>query len=586
MTASTMCQASPRSWRCEVGGFVTLLAEGSGRRDALAQLCATPPAGWRADLLGPGWLLLRSGDRPLTLARRSDGLVVLGDYFPHPASAAPFRIGAGLDRLLADGWGSYVGLARRDGGLCVLRDPSGGVEVAAWRRDDICGAGSVLPEGLGAWGPNPLAIDWPAVGAILEAGAMAGAATPLKGLVTVAPGAIWEGGRLRQAWAPATHARAGLAGPEAAEDELAATVDAVVGRWARGPVLVEISGGLDSAIVGAALRKADAEVVGAVNYHVRQGEGDERDFARAVARRCGFALDEVEKPEVALDLDALRAVSGGLRPALDGIDAHHDLDLAERCRRTGARSLLTGRGGDNVFFQTPTPVIAAERGVARMGPRALADLARWQGRSVYGLLRAARQAPAGGEGRGGAAGRAHPWLVGTADLAPAKRLQIESLAAGVGAQGVTRRGEVADLRHPLLAQPLVEICLRIPVPILVRGGRDRGLARDAFADRLPVSVLARRGKGRLSAHYGRVLARSLDQVRPLLLEGRLAGAGLIDPAAWDERLSVESLIWRGGVGRIFTAVMLELWVEAWEGRLRRWAAPQPLSVTGAGRPPG
>ena len=566
-----------------MAGFVALLTERLESRHALAGLLATPPLGWRADLLAPGWLLLRSGERPLALEHRPDGTVIIGDYFPHitPETGRSHE-GEGLERLLATGWGRYVGLARAPDGLSVLRDPSGGVDVVGWRRDDLLVTASELPDWLEPWWPDALSIDWPAVARILADPALAGGAAPLTGLATLAPGEIWENGQARQAWDPATFARAGLTTTLDLETELVATVDAVVARWARGRVLVEISGGLDSAIVATALSRADAETAGAVNYYVRQAEGDERAFAREVAARCSVPLAEVEKPETALDLDILRAVSGGLRPALDGIDPHHDLDLADRCRQAGAATLLTGRGGDNVFFQTPTPLIAAQAGRAGLGPRALANLARWQGRSVYGLLRAAF---GNGEGRPSTRGTgawAHPWLADLADLPPAKRLQIASLVGGVSAHSATRRGEAADLRHPLLAQPLLELCLAIPVPTLVRGGRDRGLARDAFADRLPPSVLARRGKGRLSAHYGRILGRSLEAVRPLLLQGRLAAAGLVDPSEWDEALSIESLIWRGGVGRIFTAVMLELWIEAWEARLRRRGGPDRSAPPQAG----
>jgi asparagine synthase (glutamine-hydrolysing) len=566
-----------------MGDFVTLLATGAEARQALADLLAAPPSGWRADELGPDWLLLRSGDRPLPWARRADGTVVVGDYFSQdPASPSAPDGRTAFDRLLAEGWGRYVALERGEAGLRVLRDPSGGLEVAAWRRGGVMAAASTLPDALQAWWPDPLAIAWPALGRILEDATPGGGEAPLTGLDMIAPGAVWDAGQVRQAWAPAAFARAVAVRSADLEAALVATVDAAVTGWARGPVLVEISGGLDSAIVATALRRTGAEVAGAVNYHVRQAEGDERGFAREVARCCGVPLAEVEKPEAALDLDALRVVSGGLRPALDGIDTHHDLDLAERCRRAGARTLLTGRGGDNVFFQTPTPLIAAEPG--GLGLRALADLARWQGRSVYGLLRAARRGEAGGAWMAQADDAGRPWLAGAADLSPAKRLQIASLAAGIGAQGPTRRGEIADLRHPLMAQPLLELCLGIPVPVLVRGGRDRGLARDAFAGLVPDAILARRGKGRLSAHYGRILARSLDQVRPLLLDGRLAGAGLIDRAAWTERLSIESLIWRGGAGSVFTALMLELWVEAWEAKLRR-GPDRPGATDPGGRIP-
>ncbi|MDP3747817.1 MAG: hypothetical protein Q8Q88_12300 [Phenylobacterium sp.] len=80
-------------------------------------------------------------------------------------------------------------------------------------------------------------------------------------------------------------------------------------------------------------------------------------------------------------------------------------------------------------------------------------------------------------------------------------------------------------------------------------------------------------KGRLSAYYGRVLALSLAELRPLLLEGRLARQGLIDQVGLDPILSVERLLWRGGYGALVNLIMLELWVRAWEARIHALRRP-------------
>src|SRR3546814_2763719 len=61
----------------------------------------------------------------------------------------------------------------------------------------------------------------------------------------------------------------------------------------RSQILVELSGGLDSSIVTAALKSADADF-SAITFATPDAEGDERVYARAVAARCGIALAEVE----------------------------------------------------------------------------------------------------------------------------------------------------------------------------------------------------------------------------------------------------------------------------------------------------
>jgi asparagine synthase (glutamine-hydrolysing) len=106
----------------------------------------------------------------------------------------------------------------------------------------------------------------------------------------------------------------------------------------------------------------------------------------------------------------------------------------------------------------------------------------------------------------------------------------------------------------------------LPVPDLTEGGRDRGLARRAFSDRLPPSVRDRRDKGEFSAYYARVVAESLDFLRAYLLDGELATQGLIDRAEMDRRLRLEALIWQAESAAILSAVTVEAWLRCWRRR--------------------
>jgi asparagine synthase (glutamine-hydrolysing) len=90
------------------------------------------------------------------------------------------------------------------------------------------------------------------------------------------------------------------------------------------------------------------------------------------------------------------------------------------------------------------------------------------------------------------------------------------------------RLELAPQHHPLLSQPLMEVCLQIPTYLLVRGGRERGLARQAFADRLPPQIVRRRDKGSIVSHATEMIRQSEEFLRELLLGGVLAGAGIVD----------------------------------------------------------
>src|SRR6185437_14353643 len=121
-----------------------------------------------------------------------------------------------------------------------------------------------------------------------------------------------------------------------------------------------------------------------------------------------------------------------------------------------------------------------------------------------------------------------PWEADAADLPRGKQMQIRFLSQVVNRHRPIPRLERAPQHHPLLSQPLMEICLQIPTYLLLRGGRERALARQAFADRVPVEILRRRDKGSIVSHATEMLRRSEPFVRDLLLGGALAENNVID----------------------------------------------------------
>jgi asparagine synthase (glutamine-hydrolysing) len=82
--------------------------------------------------------------------------------------------------------------------------------------------------------------------------------------------------------------------------------------------------------------------------------------------------------------------------------------------------------------------------------------------------------------------------------------------------------------HPLLSQPLVEVCLRIPTHVLVSGGVDRALARRAFAAEVPRAILRRRIKGEVHMFPKVLYAKNRAFVRDLLLSGSLVNDRILD----------------------------------------------------------
>jgi len=157
----------------------------------------------------------------------------------------------------------------------------------------------------------------------------------------------------------------------------------------------------------------------------------------------------------------------------------------------------------------------------------------------------------------------HPWLVDMDGVGPGKRQQIVGFASNLGLHSPSRRSERAELLHPALSQPVMEAVLATPSYALTKGGHDRLLAREAFADRLPQALVHRRSKAELGGYYGRVVAANIDRLRPHLLEGHLACQGLIDRDQVEAALQVEHLIWRGGYLELMMLALVESWTKAW-----------------------
>ena len=213
----------------------------------------------------------------------------------------------------------------------------------------------------------------------------------------------------------------------------------------------------------------------------------------------------------------------------------------------------------------------------------LVGLARLNERSVWTLIAEARRRTPGRSPRQSALFRRADiptpfWLQDCDDLGPAKTQQIAGLIDGIGRQSPSLQTRSVVVMTPLLSLPVVETCLALPAVQLVTGARERGLARRAFRDRLPAQIVGRRTKGEMSAIYGQMIARNLDRLRPFLLEGRLAAAGLIEREAMDAALTHDSLIWQGTYGTIMSAAAIEGWVRCWEDRLK---ARQPAASPGS-----
>jgi len=508
------------------------------------------------------WVGVR-GPRPPGVHRPRSDWLVIGEVHIHPDAshgAPPLQPDLEVARWYCENrWGRYVILLRQPDGAVrsIFRDPAGALAAFHWRTGRVQIVASETPDWLMAAAGPTIVLDWSRIHEMMAAPYAAPGLPALRGLEAVEPGALHtvDGCGVALSSPEALAARP-FRDERAAAAQLRRRLDACAAVLSERACLgVELSGGLDSSIVGGTLGAIGRTPRLALNTRAGRRETDETVFAQAVAERLGVALTQRFRSETPYSAEAFAATAGDPLPSQNGRDLDNDRTVAEACRAAGIDTLMTGKGGDALFFQMHTPLAFADlwrdRPVRSLLSAHLPGVARWTRTSTWSLIRTARS---------------HRRDGGPAALGPAKRLQVAAIAGGQAYYSQCLRTELVDMVHPLMAQPLVEWALRTPVPMLVAGGRERGLARAAFADRLPATVANRRGKGDYAACFNRQAARNLPFLRSYLLEGRLAAEGVLDRAVMEARLEVDALRWTGGAPEVLAAVSLEAWVQRWEAR--------------------
>jgi asparagine synthase (glutamine-hydrolysing) len=188
----------------------------------------------------------------------------------------------------------------------------------------------------------------------------------------------------------------------------------------------------------------------------------------------------------------------------------------------------------------------------RKAMREYRDTPRWRRENDFLLPDAAPAAP-----------EHHPWLEPPHGTLPGKREHVSALLRIQHFVDPDTRLSDLPFVHPLIAQPLVELCLQVPTWLWVRGGHNRAVARAAFRGLLPQEVLDRRSKGRLEGMCVRSYLRHRSDIADLLLGGLLREACLLDPSALETYLEHEGPPPDARYFRIFELVSAELWLRSW-----------------------
>jgi asparagine synthase (glutamine-hydrolysing) len=497
--------------------------------------------------------------------------------------------------LLAGFWGTYVGIIETRNGYRILSDPCSSLPCFYMTSGNIAYLYSHLercPPQL----RKGLKVNQHFISRLLTYDKIQSGETGLDGVNELQAGHSLRLERgvfdLELSWDPRLVAQAArlnsVMEAAAALKDVTKYVVACRTNAERGTVL-SLSGGLDSAIVAAALRTSvPAAEVKALHLVPGGGDPSEASFARRMAGELRIALIE-HALDPALALPSPDDCPASARPQREFTGLPQQMLINELPGLQG-RTIFTGQGGDHLFQEVRTPLAFADtillRGLSRDILHQLQCAARLSRTSVWSVLQEAlptlfvrpdcewrfireierRQVLANQPVLAGpdGSGLLPSWALDGDGLPPAKAAQVSSLAHMFQIRSSLQPSGTPLMVHPLISLPLIEFCLRTPVHILCAGGVPRGLVRLAAEGMVPDLVRLRRAKGDASRFYVEQLAANRERLCDVLLEGELVRGGYIEPE--DMRACVQPEALRiqtfGRTALVFYAI--ECWLRRWK----------------------
>lgn len=576
--------------------FILLMGDEVGHVRDLADKSAHAMP-WRCHWIGETIALLADDRLRYFVAPGITGTVLLGTLFHRHGPGEPISaLDSGLAQAIQEGrtsslleryWGAYLAVSRTAQGFSVLRDPSGFVPCYHLAVGRSLAVTSSVPALLRAGLLRPR-LSWDHIARILYRAGLPGSLTAIEGVEELLPGNAlhFEAGRIGTVslWSPWQHvASSGADDIEARADALRRNVDSTVGAWTRlySQILVTVSGGLDSSIVLASSSKA-ATRVSSITLSTGDPSGDERIFARQICAHVGSELIEAEYDLA--DMDLMHSTRERLpRPIGRSPELAYDAAVGRTASKLGADALFTGNGGDNVFAYSQSAAAIADRlrsaGISPELWSTICDICILTGCNMFQALGAAmRTRRNGGRYRWKPDRRLlaaevltqfdvhpliHPWLEAPANALPGKTAHIAALLRIQQHLDGTGRFNGTVVVNPLMSQPIVETCLSIPSWMWCHGGRNRAVARLAFSNAMPASIVDRRSKGGPDGFGIRFLSRFRDRIAERVLDGHLAKHRLIDRNAIEAMLFTE----RPDLGpeqlRMLELVDAEAWIDHW-----------------------
>lgn len=414
----------------------------------------------------------------------------------------------------------------------------------------------------------------------LACGSGDAAETGWKGVVSLIPGTalVWKRGHRPEnvrVWAP--HGKRSDARCENIIHLLKKTMNAVLSGDR--PIVLELSGGLDSTAIAVALSLAELqERALAVTYiDVQRASSNEVSVAREVAKRCGIR-HEVYNLQERLPFSPIDCLPIVSRPATKLCFLAQQQHFADsRLRETGA-IFLNGHGGDSLYLDPPpfgVIIDALANWRFRRAVSCLTDLSVhyripiWQalgralketfnfsvGSDEQTILAAVRPGsrclrPSG----------VYDEVLSAWSLLrrPARRCQIAALGAIIDEAQVQLRPHETLSIMPFLFQPVVEHAFNLATEDIFSSDYSRVPVRQSVYSAFRLPNIWRTDKGDIMHPALKGVKENANHIRDVCLQGWAVSEGILDAARFDRLIKRTALGFGDGLAEITRVYAVEI----------------------------
>jgi asparagine synthase (glutamine-hydrolysing) len=572
--------------------------------ETVAHALVQGESGWGLIYAASGFKVYSS--QPGLLLPNRAGVIVGPIFGGDPSKCAAILDSRG--RALVDRfWGAYVAflVSPDDNHHWVLRAPRGFLPcfTTPYRRATLYFSSM---EDCAALDLMPFSVNWKALALSVVYGGAGPSGSAIQEVSEVKPGEcidVRPAGTSRQFyWDPATIARSDIIDdPVQAASSMRATLKTCVHQWVSSheAIVHKLSGGIDSSIVLGCLQDAPTrpKIIATTDYS-EGAHADERHYARLSAQRANCELRE-RRRDPALNLELAFGAIRTVVPMAYHLALITDRPAVDLAITRGCTAVFSGVQGDAVFHRHPALPAAAEylyhHGLRPAALRVAWDVAYLERRSIAAVLYAAlkdrfgrarpdfwtiRRSMLDASPSKSLVNRnviealrrddslIDPWLRHAGDVPPGKIWQIFALTIGSSCNDPFGEADDPEAIHPLVSQPLTDLCLRIPTYLHVHGGWDRAIARKAFEQDVPVEILHRTGKGGIMEHTKALIARHRELIRARVLDGALVREGLLDRSMLADALAERPMRTSVTPSELLRYFAVEVWLEIWASRNR------------------